>query len=453
MKFSSYNLNSDLIEALKELGYVDLTPIQEAVIAKAIKGKSLICKSETGSGKTHAFLVPIFNRINNSLDKIQALIVSPTVELASQTYSFALDIANILGIKIKLLSSSIDKNSSLNDFNFKNEQPKIVIGTPGRIHDILLKNNLTDITKIDTIVLDECDMLLDNAYINQISDLLNIIHPKQRLVFTATMKDHLIADTYKFIEAEEIIDIDTHKVNHNVKHHLVNLKHGDIIDSLCSFLEIEKPFYTMVFASMKTQVDKVYRELNARGIRSALLNGDMESRDRKITMKRIRQGEFNLIICSDIASRGIDLDNVTCVISLDLPSDLDYYYHRAGRTGRNNNKGDSYIFYNDDKMELVQKLIKKNKNIDFDYYVLRNSSLKKVETITGKKKQEKNEVLEAKIKKEIAKVRSKKVKPGYKKKVKEAIKKAKEDHKKQIIKTNIRNKKKENASKGGYGTY
>ena len=177
----------------------------------------------------------------------------------------------------------------------------------------------------------------------------------------------------------------------------------------------------------------------------------MESRERKITMRRIRNGEFNLIICSDIASRGIDLEDVTTVISIDLPTDLDYYYHRAGRTGRNNKKGDSYIFFNDDNMSLVNKLIEKNKNINFDYYVLRSDSLKKVETATGTKKKEKNEVLEAKIRKEVAKVKTKKVKPGYKKKVREAVKKAKAQHKQEIIKKNLREKRKENSLKGGYG--
>ena len=164
-------------------------------------------------------------------------------------------------------------------------------------------------------------------------------------------------------------------------------------------------------------------------------------------MKRIKNGDFTLVICSDIASRGIDLENVSTVISIDLPKDLDYYYHRAGRTGRYNKQGDSYIFYDVENFSSINKLIK-NK-IEFDYYVLREGSLKKIENSLNKTKK-KNELLEKEIHKEVAKVKTKKVKPGYKKKVREAVKKAKENHKKQIIRKNIKEKKRLIEENKGY---
>ena len=216
MNFSSYNLNKELVNVLKELGYVTATPIQEAVLPKALKGKSLICKSETGSGKTHAFLIPSINNLDLNLDKIQVLIVSPTVELASQTYDFSKKICEKLNIGVRLLTSGITKQENLSSLAYDNIQPKIVIGTPGRVEDVLLKNNV-DITGIKTLILDVCDMLLDEAYKGVILNLLDVIRPKQRLIFTATMKNHLISDTYKFVGAEEIIDINKKdKVNHNV---------------------------------------------------------------------------------------------------------------------------------------------------------------------------------------------------------------------------------------------
>ena len=227
------------------------------------------------------------------------------------------------------------------------------------------------------------------------------------------------------------------KVNANVKHHLVNIKHKDIVESLVNFLSLTNPFYTIVFASQKTQVERVHNALNKLGINSALITGDLETRERKIPMRRIRNGDFKLIISSDIASRGIDLEDVTCVISLDLPLDLDYYYHRAGRTGRNNKAGDSYIFYNDEDKNKINSLIEKSK-INFDYYVLRSDSLKKIDSQTSKKKREVNENLEKEIKKAVAKARSKTVKPGYKKKVKKAAEKAKWFHKRKIMKANLR---------------
>ena len=444
MKFSSYNLSKDLVEVINNLGYFDLTPIQEATITKVLKGKSLICKSETGSGKTHAFLIPTFNNVDRDLNAIQVLIVTPTTILANQTYEFARAICEqIEGLSCKVFTSSKDKNKNLEELSYGKEMPKVVIGTPGRIVDLLI-NNKTNISRINTIVLDEADMLLDDSYINDIVTLMERINPKQRLIFTATMKNHLISDTYKFIKAEEIIDIDKKvKVNRNVKHHLVDIKHKDIVEQLINFLNIENPYFTLIFASEKTKVEKIYRQLNQNGITCSILNGNMQSRENKINLRRIKQGEFNVVVCSDMVSRGLDLEDVSTVISCDLPKDLDYYLHRAGRCGRNNKKGDSYIFYNDDELTLVKKLIESK--LGFDYYILRKDSLKKVDTIEGKPKK-KNEELEKEIRKEVRKVKTNKVKPGYKKKISKAIEKAKKNHKEKIIRKNLKEKRKLNKS-------
>lgn len=443
MKFSSYNLDKELVKVLNNLGYVNLTKIQEATLSKILKGKSLICKSETGSGKTHSFLIPAINNIDRNLNAIQVLIISPTAILANQTYDFSNQICEkIEGVTCKVFTSNKDKNKNLAELSYGKEMPKIAIGTPGRIVDLFI-NNPTDISKVNLVILDEADMLLDDSHVDDIITLMDQINPKQRLIFTATMKNHLISDTYKFIKADEIIDVDKKvKVNRNVSHHLVDIKHKDLIEQLDNFLSIVNPYFTLIFASEKTQVEKIYKSLNAIGRRCTIINGNMESRENKINLRRINQGEFNLVVCSDIASRGLDLDDVTCVISTNLPNDLDYYYHRAGRTGRFNKKGDSYVFYNDDQLDKINKLV--SSKIDFDYYVLRKGDLKKVDKTSKNKK--KNELLEKEIKKEISKVRTNKVKPGYKKKISKAIEQAKKKHKEKIIRKNLKEQKKLNKS-------
>lgn len=444
MKFSSYNLDKELINVLTSLGYVDLTPIQEKTLTKILKGKSLVCKSETGSGKTHSFLIPALNNIDKELNAIQVLIVSPTTILANQTYEFAREICDqIEGLSCKVFTADKDKNKNLNELSFGKEMPKLVIGTPGRLVDLLI-NNKADVSKIKLFVLDEADMLLDESYVDDIITLIDRINPKQRLIFTATMKNHLIADTYKFINAEEIIDIDKKvKVNRNVSHHFVDIKHKDVVEQIINFLNIQNPYFTLIFASEKTKVEKVYRQLNEHGVACSILNGNMQSRENKINLRRIKQGEFNVVVCSDMVSRGLDLEDVSCVISLDLPKDLDYYFHRAGRTGRINKKGDSYVFYNDDDIKNIKKLIETK--INFDYYILRKDLLKKVDNIEGKVKKT-NEELEKEIRKEIRKVRTNKVKPGYKKKISKAIEKAKKNHKEKIIRKNLKEKRKLNKS-------
>lgn len=444
MKFSSYNLDKELVNVLTSLGYVDLTPIQEKTLTKILKGKSLVCKSETGSGKTHSFLIPALNNIDKELNAIQVLIVSPTTILANQTYEFAREICDqIEGLSCKVFTADKDKNKNLNELSFGKEMPKLVIGTPGRLVDLLI-NNKADVSKIKLFVLDEADMLLDESYVDDIITLIDRINPKQRLIFTATMKNHLIADTYKFINAEEIIDIDKKvKVNRNVSHHFVDIKHKDVVEQIINFLNIQNPYFTLIFASEKTKVEKVYRQLNEHGVACSILNGNMQSRENKINLRRIKQGEFNVVVCSDMVSRGLDLEDVSCVISLDLPKDLDYYFHRAGRTGRINKKGDSYVFYNDDDIKNIKKLIETK--INFDYYILRKDLLKKVDNIEGKVKKT-NEELEKEIRKEIRKVRTNKVKPGYKKKISKAIEKAKKNHKEKIIRKNLKEKRKLNKS-------
>ena len=447
MKFSSYNLKTDLLQVINELGYEDLTPIQEATLAKALKGKSLICKSETGSGKTHAFLIPLINNLDRDDKSIQVVIVSPTVILATQTYDFCRKIVSKLdNVNVKLLSSTSSKTDDLNDLSKDQTNTQIVIGTPGRLHDILIANEM-DLSSLKALVLDEADMLLDEAYKEDIESLLEL-NPSQKLIFTATMKEHELGHIKKIFGVSEIVEVNKNKTNKNVKHHLVDIKHKDLVDQLVRFLDITKPYFTIVFSSKKTQIEKVFRELNDRGITSALITGSQEQRETKITLRRIKNGEFNLVLASDIASRGLDIDDVSTVISLDLPQDLDYYYHRSGRCGRNNKQGDSYVFYNDDDIASVNKLKEK---ISFDSYSLKADGLKLVEKKQNSSKKTENEGLQKEIRKQLSKVRTNKVKPGYKKKRRMAIEKAKVVHKKKIIRQNLHQKRKENEALGGYG--
>lgn len=442
MKFSSFNIKKELIEVLDKHGYTDATPIQDKVIPKILKGNSLLAKSETGSGKTHAFLIPIFNNLDFELNKTQVLIISPTAELASQTARFAREIADEFKKgSVKLLDPSSSRIMDLKSVSYESEVlPRLIIATPGRAIDVLVNNKNFDGRHISCIVLDEADMLLDDNYVSDIDIIINCFKPKQRLVFSATMKEHLLHETKKYIGVSEVIDIDKNtKTNRKVRHHLLDIKHRDLLDALILFLNTEKPYFTLVFSSKKSQVKRIYEGLNERSIACGIINGDLDSRERKISMKRAALGDYNLIICSDVASRGLDLKDVTCVISLDLPQDIDYYYHRAGRSGRYDKDGDSYIFYDDDNKYKLENL--KKTKIEFDYLVLREEGVRPNRK-RSQAQRKTNDILEAKIKREISKVRTKKVRPNYKKKVKIAVEKAKHEHKRQIVRDNIIAKKK-----------
>ena len=439
MKFSSHNINPTLLSSLTKLNYISTTPVQEATLVSSLKGKSLIAKSETGSGKTHAYLIPIINNLMLDLNMIQAIIFEPTVELCIQCYKFAEDIA-LLNKNFRVINAC---NITTEKVNL--DRPGIIITTPAKLIELAYKRKNINISKVKTIVLDECDMLLEGDSSQEVISLIDRLNVDQKLIFTATMKEHQITSLKKLFNINLMFDVDKGSyTSKNVTHHFVNIKHRPLDEALKLFIATEKPYFTLVFASKKEKINQIYKSLCNDSYKCALLTSDIPSRERKNILRRINEGEFELVLCSDLASRGLDFEKVSHVISLDIPSNIDYYYHRSGRTGRYNSKGDSLIFYDDDLNQKSKQQLEKK--LTFTYHILRNEGLKldKKRIPQAKKK---NEKLEAEIQKELAKVRSKKVKPNYKKKMRRAVEKATENHKRKIIMENLRNKRKAMASK------
>lgn len=437
MKFTGYSIDSKLLNALTSLNYIEPTKIQEATIVKALRGNSFIAKSETGSGKTHAYLIPTISNLNRDLNMIQVVIVEPTLELCNQSQKFAEQISSITkDFRVMNISQSTSKKNE----KLHLDRPTIIITTVGKLKEYLLVNKNIDLSRLKTIVLDEADMLLEGDDSQDIISLMDKIDAKQKLIFTATMKEHQIASLKKLFKVSSMIDVSKSTyTSKNVSHHFVDIKHKPLDEALITFLKTEQPYFTLVFASKKNEINKIYHSLNHKGVKCALITSDISLRERKNTINRINEGDFEIVLCSDLASRGLDFEKVSHVISLDIPSNIDYYYHRSGRTGRYKDKGDSYIFY-DDELNNKQKLSLEKKLV-FDYLILRNEGLKQDRKHT-KQPKKKNELLEAEIKKELAKVRTKKVKPNYKKKMRKAVKKAIKNHKRKIIMENLKSKRK-----------
>ena len=239
----------------------------------------------------------------------------------------------------------------------------------------------------------------------------------------------------------------------NVSHYLIDIRHNDVLTSLVEVIDCIKPYLLLVFASKKETANEIYSYLRARKYKAALLTGDLDARERKSIIRRVKNDEFTILVCSDMAARGLDIPDVSDVINVDLPNNLEFYYHRAGRTGRFNKTGNCYTFYNNDKTAKPLALIKNG--VQFKYFVLRDKEL-----VPGKgiekshpTKRKVDEELQNKIQKAKAQIRSKdkKVKPGYKKKQKQAIEKVKAKHRREIIRKDIRRQrveryKRENAN-------
>lgn len=450
MLFKSFNLKTELIEILEKLGYTNLTKIQEIVIPKSLKGENIIAKSETGSGKTHAFLVPIINNIVAS-GKIQAIIVSPTKELAKQTYDFAMQILTndyYSGVKCKLFSGGED---SLKDLKSLNNGADIIVATPGKLNFLLNKNDL-DLSALKTIVLDEADMLIDRTFIEDIDKIFSKISKDkvQIEVFSATISNNVNDFLRKYISPDYLLTAsEDNKASKTVTHYFINTKHQDKYELLLKFIEIKNPYLLFIFGNSKTEAKKIYEYLAGHKFRCGFISGELEKRERKSMLRRIKNDEFRIVVCTDLASRGIDIEDVSDVLNFNIPNNLEYYYHRAGRTGRIGKSGNCYSFYDNDNLTLPFKLLNEGLNVEYLKFsndeLVKDSPLDKKSSFKHKSKT--NNDLEKEIKKAKHMAMSKNVKPGYKKKVKNAIDKVKRKHRREVIRKDIRRQRVERYKK------
>ncbi len=438
MQFKSFNLKPEIINVLSDLGYVNLTKIQELVIPKALKGENIIAKSETGSGKTHAFIVPIINNIVSD-NNLQAIIISPTKELAQQTYSFIVQIVEKLeNITVKLFSSGEDTTKDSKSFY---NGANIIVATPGRL-SYLLNNVQIDLSNLKTIVLDEADMLIDRTFIDEIDKIFSIVDKNkiQIEVFSATISNNVNDFLRKYISPDYLLTVDDeNKASKNVKHFFINTKHQDKFQLLLDFINLKNPYLLFVFGNSKTEAKKIYEFLSENKFKCGFISGELEKRERRSMLRRIKNDQYRIVVGTDLAARGIDVEDVSDVLNFNIPNNLEYYYHRAGRTGRIGKSGNCYSFYDNDNLNLPSKLI--NEGLEVEYLKFNNGELVKdipLNKDIKKKKSNVNTDLEREIKKAKFKAMGKKVKPGYKKKVKQAIDKVKRKHRREVIKKDIR---------------
>lgn len=439
MSFSGFSLSKKMVSALNALGYKEPSKVQSTVIPKALRGVSLLAQSETGSGKTHAYLVPIIEKTDTNLNRLQTIIVAPTRELARQTYEFARQFQRFYQtLRVRLYTSEADVTQNEEGVSVP---PQIVIGTPGRLKDLLVDKHILTLQNVKTVVLDEADMLLDLGFFVDIESIFALLKDPQTMVFSATLKQNLRDELAKFVRSDFEFENEKTETSSTVRHHLIDIKHQGTVNALVSFLNIRKPYLCIVFASTVKMVNEVAKGLKNNGINAIYFSGSLDDRSRKKAIREIRSNKYSVIVASDLLSRGIDIPDVTDVISVDLPSDLDFYHHRAGRSGRFGKEGDSWVFYNADNVKEAKRIM--DEGVIFDFYVLRKDELKLdpvgllPKTKLSKKKEfpeeEKKEISIAK-----ALARPKHIEPMYKKKKQFAIEKVKRKYRKKAIQKSIR---------------
>lgn len=441
MSFQQFNLQPWLIENLKKEKLINPTPVQNEIIPLALNNKNLIIKSPTGSGKTHTYLIPILNNCNPVLNVTQAVIITPTRELAQQTFNFLH--ALIKDQKITIACFIGGKDITRQSNNLSNNQPQIVIGTPTRLKR-LYELNILAITTTNTLIIDECDMLFEMGFMTDLDFLITKMNKNtQIMAFSATILPQLVTWLKKYITNASMIAIDNR--TQQIQHIFINRHHQDIKQQLQSLLTMFDPYLCLIFVNNKENINQFANILIQQNKKVAILHGGLPARERTQTFKRIKNFEYQYVVCSDIAARGIDIDGVSHVISLELPTNnLEYYFHRAGRTGRGNYSGISYVFYDKNDNSALHKL--KNLNIPIEYYKIKDNKL--IPEITSDNIiHRKRKIIVNKEEQYIINrfKKNKNVTPGYKKKLNKDLATIKKETRRQHIKASIKKIKKTQA--------
>ncbi|MDQ0213898.1 ATP-dependent RNA helicase CshB [Oikeobacillus pervagus] len=417
-RFSQYGFRPFINKGIEALGFYEPTEIQTKMIPLMLKGESSIGQSQTGTGKTHSYILPILEKINPMQKEVQAVITAPTRELAQQIYQEILKLTKFSEEEI-MTKCYIGGTDKQRDIEKLKNQPHIVVGTPGRICD-LIKEQALFVHKATIFIVDEADLLLDMGFLSEVDQIAGRM-PKDLsiYVFSATIPEKLKPFLKKYMENPKYIRIQPKQISaENIEHILIPLKSREKTTLLYQLLTSYNPYLAVVFTNTKQKADEIADELIEKGLKVGRLHGDLSPRERKKMMKQIRDLDYQYIVATDLAARGIDIEGVSHVINYELPRDLDFYVHRAGRTARAGSSGICTTIYtpsDDDALIQLEKM-----GISFGHQDIQNGDWVQLKDRNRRKKREKViDEIEQKAKGQVRKPT--KVKPGYKKKMKQQI--------------------------------
>lgn len=437
--FREFNFKEYIYQALDEINFKEPTEVQARLIPTILKGKSVVGQSQTGSGKTHTFLLPIFQNLNAQKDEVQAVITTPSRELAYQIYEAAKQLAKFSpeNIWIQNYVGGTDKQRQIE--KLKSHQPQLVIGTPGRILD-LVRENALDIHNAHYLVVDEADMTLDLGFLKE-TDAIASTLPKdlQMLVFSATIPEKLRPFLRKYMY-NPVIEVvaNKHVISPTIDNWLISTKGRDRNKLIYDLLTMGEPYLALVFANTKERTDELTNYLRSQGLKVAKVHGGIQPRQRKRIMREIQNLDYQFVVATDLAARGIDIEGVSHVINDDIPEDLEFFVHRVGRTGRNGMKGTAITLYEPSEEKLIDEL--ESMGVHFVPKAVKNGEIvDSYDRNRREKRQTRKESMDPKLR-GFVKKEKKKRKPGYKKKIKRAIKRD-EQQKRRIARRQARKMK------------
>lgn len=359
--FNSLDISEEILKAIEKMGFTEATPVQSQAIIPVLEGKDIIAQAPTGTGKTCAFGIPVVERIPEDSKTVDAIILCPTRELVMQTAEELEQVAKFKkGIKVVPIYGGQPIEKQI--FALK-KKPQIVVATPGRLMDHLRRKTVK-IKDIKILVLDEADEMLNMGFREDLDVILQTApDDRQTVLFSATMPQEIIEIAEKY-QKDDVINIKVTKDEltvSTVQQYYLEVKQVNRVDALTRLVDANKLKLCMVFCNTKKKVDEICAELRHKGYPADALHGDMKQMQRDRVMARFKKGITGILVATDVAARGIDVDNVDAVFNYEIPEDFEYYVHRIGRTGRANKEGASYTFVSGREVKKLKELVRYTK--------------------------------------------------------------------------------------------
>jgi len=348
--FQELSLSPATIKAITGMGFEEATPIQEQAIPAALQGKDVIGQAQTGTGKTAAFGIPMVETIDPRSGDIQGIVITPTRELAVQVAEELNRIGEFRGIHTLPIYGGQDIKRQINGLRRK---PQIIVGTPGRLVDHMMRRKTIS---LKTVVLDEADEMLDMGFIDDIEEILERTpEGRQTMLFSATMPAPIQKLAKRFMRDPQTIGIKSKSMTvSGTEQAYYEVPERQKFEVLCRLLDVQLPALAIVFVRTKRRVDELAKALDERGYPAEGIHGDLAQSKRDSVMRGFKEGTTEVLVATDVAARGLDISGVTHVYNFDIPQDPDSYVHRIGRTGRAGKKGAAITFVTPREMGLLR---------------------------------------------------------------------------------------------------